>query len=333
MGDPAGIGPDLIASAWLQRHELKLPPFVAYADPETLRQRACALGNPIQVQAIDKPPLTGSLPDDSLAVFDIGRAASHRPGHPDTDNAATVIAAIEAGVDAIVQGHASALVTAPIAKHVLQGADFRHAGHTEFLGELAGRHWPDSKATPVMMLASDDLLVVPLTVHVPLADVPDLITEMRIVETTEIVVDALHKLFGIAEARIAIAGLNPHAGEEGMLGMQERDVIEPAVSSLKSQGFSVSGPHSADTLFHAEARTTYDAVIAMYHDQALIPIKTLAFDSAVNTTLGLPFIRTSPDHGTAFDIAGSGKASIHSFAAAMRLAARLAQTKGPSPTS
>ena len=332
MGDPAGIGPDLIVSVWTQRTELALPPFVVFADPEVLQQRSRALGLSVDMQEVSGTAIaTSRQNDDALSVVNTGRAVSHRPGHPHIGNADCTIAAIDAAVAAVAQRTASAIVTAPIAKHVLYGANFKHPGHTEFLGELAERHWPGCNSTPIMMLACDDLLVVPLTVHVPLSDVATLITEALIETTVNIVADALRDRFGIADPRLAIAGLNPHAGEEGTMGTQERDIIEPAVASLRAQGRNVRGPCAADTLFHAAARKTYDAVIAMYHDQALIPIKTIAFDSAVNTTLGLPFVRTSPDHGTAYDIAGSGKASLDSFVAAMRLAARLAQTQDRIP--
>jgi 4-hydroxythreonine-4-phosphate dehydrogenase len=211
-------------------------------------------------------------------------------------------------------------VTNPIAKSVLYAAGFAHPGHTEFLAALGERHAPGRRFHPVMMLAAPELRIVPLTVHIPLAEVPRAISRGLIFETVRTTWDALRRDFAIAQPRIAVTGLNPHAGEGGAIGAEERQVIAPAILELQSEGLTVTGPHPADTLFHAAARRGYDAVIAMYHDQALIPVKTLAFDTAVNVTLGLPFVRTSPDHGTAFDIAGQGRASPESLIAALKLA-------------
>jgi 4-hydroxythreonine-4-phosphate dehydrogenase len=225
---------------------------------------------------------------------------------------------------AVQDGGAAAVVTNPIAKSVLQEAGFAHPGHTEFLGHLAEIRGGGQLVKPVMMLASADLRVVPLTVHIPLTKVPPLVTRGAILETVRIMHEALRRDFAIKAPRIAVTGLNPHAGESGTLGSEEQDIIAPAVEELRAQGLSVTGPHPADTLFHAEARQGYDAVLAMYHDQALIPLKTLAFDSGVNVTLGLPFVRTSPDHGTAFDIAGRGVASPRSLIEALKLAATMA---------
>ncbi len=327
MGDPAGIGPDIIVAAWQQRKSLRLPPFIVYADPEVLRERSVVLGVDLALYVSNHPPLLPKHDTGSLTVVDIGRAAACVPGTPDAANAAITIAAIEGAVAAVAQGHVKAVVTAPIAKHVLYAAGFNHPGHTEFLGELSARYWTMPTPSPVMMLVSDDLLVVPLTIHVPLADVPSLITRQLIRDTAHQVLQALSQDFSIARPRLAVAGLNPHAGESGTLGREDIDVIAPAIEALAAEGHQVSGPYSADVLFHAEARRGYDAVLAMYHDQALIPIKTLAFDSGVNATFGLPFVRTSPDHGTAFDIAGTGRASVTSFAAALRLAERLADAR------
>jgi 4-hydroxythreonine-4-phosphate dehydrogenase len=225
---------------------------------------------------------------------------------------------------AVVRGDAAALVTNPIAKAVLYGAGFKHAGHTEFLASLAEAREPGRRYHPVMMLAADELKVVPLTVHIPLADVARSITRPAIEDTVRVLWDALRRDFGLEAPRIAVAGLNPHAGEGGSLGREEEDIIIPAIRELRSEGLPVTGPHSADTLFHAEARARYDAVLCMYHDQALIPLKTLAFDRGVNVTLGLPFVRTSPDHGTAFDIAGTGTARPDSLIASLRLADTIA---------
>jgi len=242
-------------------------------------------------------------------------------GKPDPKNAAAVIEAIELAVKACLAGEAAAMVTAPIHKAVLKEAGFPYPGHTEFLGFLTGA------PRAVMMLASEKLRVVPLTIHTPLAQVPGAISGDAILETAEIILRSLTRDFGIAEPRLAVAGLNPHAGEDGMLGMEEKNLIGPAVQLLKARGHRVTGPLSADTLFHDEARKNYDAVLTMYHDQGLIPIKTLSFWDGVNVTLGLPLVRTSPDHGTAFDIAGKGKADHRSMIAAIRMAAGIADAR------
>jgi 4-hydroxythreonine-4-phosphate dehydrogenase len=282
------------------------------------------------------------LPDAIEVVGDIGEAAACfnaalpvmplalsvpvLAGQPDTRNAPAVLAAIELAASFALSHRASAVVTNPIAKKILYDSGFAHPGHTEFLGALAERATGRPSA-PVMMLASEELRVVPATVHIPLREVPAAITLERIVAVGEITAAALRRDFAIAEPRLAVAGLNPHAGESGAIGREDEAIIRPAVATLASRGIRATGPHSADTLFHAAARQTYDAAIAMYHDQALIPLKTLAFDTGVNVTLGLPFVRTSPDHGTAFDIAGTGKASPSSFIAALKLAAQLARNR------
>ncbi len=243
------------------------------------------------------------------------------PGRPDSANAAAVIQAIELAVAACRDGAAGAMVTAPIHKSVLHAAGFGFPGHTEFLQHLTGA------AQAVMMLASDQLRVVPLTIHMPVAQVPGALTREAIRDAGEIIMTALRRDFGIERPRLAVAGLNPHAGEDGMLGGEEAAIIAPAVAALRAQGLDVRGPLSADTLFHAEARRTYDAALCMYHDQALIPIKTLSFWDGVNVTLGLPIVRTSPDHGTALDIAGTGKADARSMIAAIRMAADMADAR------
>jgi 4-hydroxythreonine-4-phosphate dehydrogenase len=239
------------------------------------------------------------------------------PGKPDGANAAAVTEAIEIAAAACLAGEAAAMVTAPIHKAVLNAAGFGFPGHTEFLAHLTGAR------RAVMMLASEKLRVVPLTIHIPLADVPAAIDKQAVFDTGEIILTALRRDFGILNPRLAVAGLNPHAGEEGVLGGEDASVIAPAIAALKARGFAVRGPLSADTLFHEEARKTYDAALCMYHDQALIPIKTLSFWDGVNVTLGLPIVRTSPDHGTALDIAGTGKADPRSMIAAVQMAADL----------
>jgi 4-hydroxythreonine-4-phosphate dehydrogenase len=324
MGDPAGIGPDIALMAWARRTADTLPSFAIYADPATLQTRAAQLGLAVPLKEIAAIGEAAEIFSHALPVIPIGVARPVKPGEPDTANACAVLKAIQQAVSDVAAGHAGAVVTNPIAKSVLYQAGFAHPGHTEYLGELARQHWPAEPAQPVMMIASEILRVVPMTIHVPVRDVPGLITRATIIETIRITDAALRRDFGIPHPRIAVTGLNPHAGEDGSLGTEDRDIIEPALLSLKSEGFSVTGPHAADTLFHTAARRTYDAAVAMYHDQALIPIKTLAFDDGVNVTLGLPFVRTSPDHGTAFAIAGTGKASPSSLIAALKLAGAMA---------
>jgi 4-hydroxythreonine-4-phosphate dehydrogenase len=250
-----------------------------------------------------------------------------QPGRPDPASAPATIESIERAVALTRAGRAAAVVTNPIAKHVLHAAGFSHPGHTEFLAALA--RGEDGRAPrPVMMLWSEALAVVPVTIHMPLREVPSALTTDLIVQTGRIVARDLRERFGIAAPRLALAGLNPHAGESGSLGSEDRDVVEPAIARLRAEGIDASGPYPADTMFHDRARRGYDVALAMYHDQALIPIKTIAFDDGVNVTLGLPFVRTSPDHGTAFDIAGKGIARPDSLIAALRLASRLAASNG-----
>jgi 4-hydroxythreonine-4-phosphate dehydrogenase len=246
-----------------------------------------------------------------------------RVGAEEEERDRQIVAAIETAVDAALAGEALALVTNPIAKRSLSAVGLDYPGHTAFLGRLAARWTGRDGIRPVMMLASAELKVVPATVHIALAAVPRTLTQALIVETGRITARALEEDFGIAGPRLAVAGLNPHAGEEGLIGSEEAEIVAPAIAQLRAEGVAVTGPHSADSMFHAEARVGYDAAIAMYHDQALIPLKTLAFDRGVNVTLGLPFVRTSPDHGTAFALAGTGKARPDSFIAALQLAAEL----------
>jgi 4-hydroxythreonine-4-phosphate dehydrogenase len=243
-------------------------------------------------------------------------------GAPSPGAAPAVTASIERAVALTLDGETAAVVTNPIAKHILASAGFPHPGHTEYLGALAEAR--GLAAIPVMMLSGAGLRVVPITIHIPLADVPAALTTPLIIETARVTAAGLRRYFGVTTPRLAFTGLNPHAGENGMLGHEDRDIIAPALAALAAEGYHVSGPHPADTLFHARARKTYDVALAMYHDQALIPLKTLAFDEGVNVTLGLPFIRTSPDHGTAFDIAGTGKARPDSLIAALRMAGQMA---------
>ncbi|MGN8547409.1 4-hydroxythreonine-4-phosphate dehydrogenase PdxA [Bradyrhizobium sp. 13971] len=320
-GEPAGIGPDITLAAWLRRHELDLPPFYLLGDRAALAERAKALGLAVELAEVSAEEASAAFAR-ALPVVATGKAATARPGQPDGTSADAALASIRQAVADVAAGKASAVVTNPIAKNVLYRAGFRHPGHTEFLAELAasGGHAPQ----PVMMLWSPALAVVPVTIHVSVREALAQLTTDLIVSTARIVVADMKARFGLAAPRLAIAGLNPHAGEDGTLGMEDVEIVAPAVEILRRDGIAVRGPLPADTMFHAAARKTYDCAICMYHDQALIPIKTVAFEDAVNVTLGLPFIRTSPDHGTAFDIAGTGKANPSSLLAALRLAARMA---------
>jgi len=297
MGEPAGIGPEVAIAAFqhfggrIGHHPLKL------------------VGDP------------GLFAAHREHVIPTHARVKTAPGKLDAANADAVTEAIELAVKACLAGEAAALVTAPINKAVLNEAGFPFPGHTEFLGHLTGAK------RAVMMLASEKLRVVPLTIHVPVAEVSGLISQQAVFDTAEIILTALAQDFGIARPRLAVAGLNPHAGEEGMLGEEDEKIIAPAIAALAARGLNVRGPLSADTLFHEEARATYDAALCMYHDQALIPIKTLSFWDGVNVTLGLPIVRTSPDHGTALDIAGTGKADPRSMIAAVKLAADMADAR------
>lgn len=322
MGDPAGIGPELALKAWMARDANSLSAFCVYGCVNTLRERATLLGLSVPVATISHASEAGRVFATALPVLDLPVAEIVAVGQPSARNSAATIKSIARAVEDVRDGLAAAVVTNPIAKSVLYAAGFEHPGHTEFLAALAAKHWPGVAHQPVMMLASDELKVVPLTIHVPLADVPRLITRELIVSTVKITAGALRRDFGVSRPRIAIAGLNPHAGEDGTIGREEDEIIAPAIAAV---GGSVAliGPLSADTMFHPAARATYDAAICMYHDQALIPIKTLAFDKGVNVTLGLPFVRTSPDHGTAFGIAAAGSASPVSLIEALRLADRM----------
>jgi 4-hydroxythreonine-4-phosphate dehydrogenase len=320
-GEPAGIGPDIAIAAWLRRRELDLPPFYLLGDRGFLADRANILG--LKVEFADSSPLDAIATfANALPVVATGAAATARPGEPDATSANAALTSIRQAVGDVTAGKASAVVTNPIAKSVLYRAGFRHPGHTEFLAELAANGGPPPQ--PVMMLWSPQLAVIPVTIHLSVRDALAQLSRDLIVSTARIAVADLKARFGVANPRLAVSGLNPHAGEDGSLGMEDIEIVAPAIEDLRAQGIDVRGPLPADTMFHPAARKTYDCAICMYHDQALIPIKTIAFEDAVNVTLGLPFIRTSPDHGTAFDIAGTGKANPSSLVAALRLAARMA---------
>ena len=322
LGEPAGIGPDITFAAWCRRKELGLPAFYILADPGFLARRRSRIAPDVPISVVE-PVGANAAFETTLPVVDIGVAVGAEPGHPDQSSAPAVLAAIRRGVADVAAGRACAIVTNPIAKNVLYRSGFTEPGHTEYLAKLASQQ-SGVAARPVMMLWSPELAVVPVTIHLPLRQVVETLTSDLIVQTGQIVAHDLTARFGIASPRLAVAGLNPHAGEQGALGDEDVTVVRPAVERLNAQGVNARGPLAADSLFHKAARVTYDAVLAMYHDQALIPIKTLAFDHAVNVTLGLPFVRTSPDHGTAFDIAGTGRADPGSLIAALTLAARLA---------
>jgi 4-hydroxythreonine-4-phosphate dehydrogenase len=322
LGEPAGIGPDLAIDVWRRREALALPPFYLIAEPDYLGTRARTLGMAVPVRQV-APREAAAAFADALPIVPLGLEITAEPGRPDATSAPAAIAAIRRAVADVLAGEASAVVTNPVAKNVLYRSGFVEPGHTEFLARLAIEA-TGQPLHPVMMLWSPELAVVPVTIHLPLAEVPGRLDRDLVVTTGRIVDHDLRERFGIARPRLAIAGLNPHAGEGGALGPEDLAVVKPAIDALRAAGIDARGPLPADTMFHAAARASYDAALAMYHDQALIPIKTLAFDHAVNVTLGLPFVRTSPDHGTAFDIAGTGKADPSSLIAALRLAARLA---------
>ncbi len=328
-GDPAGIGPDITLKSWLRRDEAELPVFAILADRDMLESRARILGLNVPCLTLGAIGEAQGVFGRALPVLPVPCGVANRPGEPSIEAAPAILASIEQASALAMTGEASAAVTNPIAKHILAEAGFNHPGHTEYLGALTeaqGHH-----ASPVMMLAGAGLRVVPVTIHIPLADVPRALTAEKIVETVRVTAEGLKRWFGIAAPRLAVTGLNPHAGENGMMGTEEKTVIEPALAILRAEGLDVSGPHPADALFHDRARQGYDAAIAMYHDQALIPLKTLAFDEGVNVTLGLPFIRTSPDHGTAFAIAGTGEARPDSLIAALKLAAQMAACRAGKP--
>ena len=324
LGEPAGIGPDLTIHLWRRRAELRLPPFYLIAQADFVKRRAQLLGVDIATSVVTPPQVIDCF-QRALPIVPLDAAITAMPGKPDASSAPAAIASIRRAVADVLAGHAAAVVTNPVAKNVLYRSGFAEPGHTEFLAKLAQE--ATGKATrPVMMLWSPELAVVPVTIHLPLRDVATQLTSELIVETGRIAARDLTRRFGISRPRLAIAGLNPHAGEEGALGAEDAAIVAPAVKRLQNEGVDAVGPVPADTMFHARARAAYDVALCMYHDQALIPIKTLAFDHAVNVTLGLPFVRTSPDHGTAFDIAGTGTADPSSLVAALTLAARLSAT-------
>lgn len=326
MGDPAGIGLELAARIWAARDNAT-PPFFLVGDAAAF-ERACArLGAGKPTLNIVSDVASVRAEGDALCVLEAPLAIEETPGEPDPVNASATIHAIERGVEAVRSGAASALVTLPIAKSVLHTADFGFPGHTEYIAHLTQDDlWPHARG-PVMMLAGPTLRVALATIHTPLADVPKKLDRLMLVQVGRVVGEALRRDFGIQQPRIALCGLNPHAGEHGTIGQEEIETINPAAAMLRTEGWDISDAHSADALFHEAARETYDGAIALYHDQGLIPIKTLHFWDGVNITLGLPIVRTSPDHGTGFDIAGKGVARPDSVRAAMAMAWAMAERR------
>lgn len=311
LGDPAGIGPEVIAKCWDNRETFGLAPFVAIGDPRSV---AAVWDGPIEV--VDDPRQADSAFDYGLPLIQINVPNSDRPGHPSVAGAHTSLDSLEIAVGLARSGSASAVVTGPVAKEQLYAIGFQHPGQTEFVAERCGV----APGNVVMMLAGPTLRTVPVTTHLALVDVPSRLSSALIESRGRATLRGLQRNFGISEPRLAVSGLNPHSGEGGQLGTEEIRIIEPAIAALAAEGWRVTGPHPADTMFHSAARTQYDAALCMYHDQALIPIKALHFEDAVNVTLGLPIVRTAPDHGTAFDIAGQDRADPRPMAAAIRMA-------------
>ncbi len=315
LGDPAGIGPEIAAKAWERRVGDSVPAFFAVGAPEALR---AVWGGPIEVVAA--PDEAAAAFETALPVVRIDAAGETRPGQPTLEGARNSLDALELAVGLTRSGASSALVTGPVSKAQLYAIGFTHPGQTEFVAERCGI----AAEMVAMMLAGPSLRTVPVTTHVALRDVPGLLTEELIVQRGRTTIRALRRLFGIERPRLAVAGLNPHAGEGGALGREEIDIVIPAIERLRDENAEVTGPHAPDTMFHGRMRSTFDAALCLYHDQALVPLKTLHFDEGVNITLGLPIVRTSPDHGTAFDIAGRGRAEPTAMLAALKMAAECA---------
>ncbi len=319
LGDPAGVGPELIAAAWARREAEALPPFFVCGGAGLLREAAARRGMDLPLAIVAGPEEAATRFGDCLPVFGDAEG-SYAPGRPDSDGARLALASLEAAASLVVAEKAAALVTGPVSKAELAKIGYPFPGQTEFVAAACGVAAQDA----VMMLAGPRLRTVPMTVHCALAEVPGRLSVELIHRRTAIVARALRQDFGIAAPRLAVCGLNPHAGENGRMGREEIEIIAPAIGTLRAEGIDATGPHPADTLFAPHRRDTYDVAIAMYHDQALVPLKTLDFDRGVNVTLGLPIIRTSPDHGTAFDIAGKGVADPGAMIAAIRMAGEMA---------
>ena len=317
-GEPAGIGPEITAAAWRLAKEQPVPPFALLSYVDIFEGR----GVSAPVQEISSLSEVPEVFADAVPVLRISDGLAVEPGNPSADTAGVVIKSIETAVDLVRKKEAAAVVTNPIQKAVLSQAGFAFPGHTEFLAHLTAH--PGEELHPVMMLANDKLRAVPLTVHIPLSEVPGAVTGSLLVKTCKILDADLRLRFGIEHPHIAVAGLNPHAGEGGLIGTEDRDVLQPAIAQLVSEGLNVTGPYPADAMFRDTARTDFDVAVCMYHDQALLPVKTLGFHDSVNVTLGLPIIRTSPDHGTALDLAGTDQSKPDSLIAALRMATQMA---------
>lgn len=318
MGDPAGIGPEIIAKAWTARRSAQLPPFLAVGDARAIAR----VWDGPTIAVSDMAAAVAAF-DDALPILSVDDAGEVTPGSPDVEGARCALHALELAVGLVRSDAACALVTGPVSKAQLYNIGFTHPGQTEFVAERCGV----AGANAVMMLAGPSLRVVPITTHVPLAAVSSLLSVELIVAKGRATARGLCRNFGIATPRLAFAGLNPHAGESGAIGREEIELIEPAIAQLRAEGIDATGPFAADTLFHARARASYDAVLCCYHDQALVPIKTLHFDEGVNITLGLPIVRTSPDHGTAFGIAGQDRAHPGAMIAAIAMAGEAAHRR------
>ncbi len=315
LGDPAGIGPEVIAKCWDNRRELDLPPFVAIGDSRSV---SAIWDGPIEI--VEDPRQVDSAFDIGLPLIQLNSPEADIPGHPSVAGAHMSLDSLELAVGLARSGSASAVVTGPVSKEQLYDIGFQHPGQTEFVAERCGV----SPGNVAMMLAGPTLRTVPVTTHIPVSAIAGSLSAALIESRGRAALRGLQRNFRIPEPRLAVSGFNPHAGESGKLGTEEIDIIGPAIAALAAEGWRVSGPHPADTMFHAQARANYDAALCMYHDQALIPIKALHFEEAVNVTLGLPIVRTAPDHGTAFDIAGQDRANPRPMAAAIRMAAECA---------
>ncbi|RST32183.1 4-hydroxythreonine-4-phosphate dehydrogenase PdxA [Sphingomonas ginkgonis] len=315
LGDPAGIGPEVLAKSWDRRDELNLSPFVGIGDPRSITQ---VWDGPLAV--VGDPREAEATFDHALPILAVPAAESSVPGCPTTAGAHCSLDSLELAVGLARSGSCSAVVTGPVSKEQLYRIGFSHPGQTEFVAERCGV----STSNVAMMLAGPTLRTVPVTTHLALHDVFERLTQGLIEARARATLRGLQRNFGIAEPSLAVAALNPHAGEGGALGREEIEILAPAIAALREEGWNVTGPHPADTMFHAAARARYDAALCMYHDQALIPLKALHFEDGVNVTLGLPIVRTSPDHGTAFDIAGEDRADPRAMAAAIRMASSMA---------
>ncbi|MDH7638447.1 4-hydroxythreonine-4-phosphate dehydrogenase PdxA [Sphingomonas oryzagri] len=318
IGDPAGIGPEVLAKAWVRRAQDRLSPFFAIGD---LRSISTVWKGPLR--KIDGPEDAAACFGEALPIMEVEDAGEIVPGQPNMPGARCAIASLEIAVGLAREGAASAIVTGPVSKAELYAIGFTHSGQTEFVAERCGV----SPGNVAMMLAGPTLRTVCITTHVPLARVPSLLSVDLVVSRARVTARGLQRDFGIDNPRIAIAGFNPHAGESGALGREEIDILLPAIEQLRDEGIDIVGPMAADTMFHPRARARYDAALCTYHDQALIPLKTLHFDEGVNMTLGLPIVRAAPDHGTAFEIAGKGLAEPGATIAAIRMAGEAAERR------